>query len=106
MNDEKEKSYKDRNVWLRGVFMLLFVFLMGLAKFVTFVVVALQFLQLLFTGKMNSKLLMFGKSLSVYQYQVLLYLTYNNDIQPFPMDNWPESRSPESDPQEKSESIE
>lgn len=90
MTDEKEKCYKDRNVWLRGLFMLLFVFLMGVAKFVTLVVVAVQFLQILFTGKINAHLLTFGKSLSLYQYQVMLFLTYNSDVQPFPMQSWPE----------------
>lgn len=106
MNDEKEKSYKDRNVWLRGVFMLLFIFLMGIAKFVTLVVVAMQFLHLLLTGKMNKNLLQFGNSLSVYHYHIMLYLTYNSDVQPFPMSSWPENHSPESDTQGKSESIE
>ena len=91
MKDEKYKCYKDRNVWCRGVFMLLFVFLIGVAKFITLVVVALQFLLVLFKGKANSNLLQFGKSLSIYQYQVLLFLTYNSEVQPFPMGNWPES---------------
>lgn len=88
-----EKSYKDRNVWLRGLFMLLFVFLMGVAKFVMLVVVVLQFLLVLLTGKVNDNLLQFGKSLSVYQYQVMLFLTYNSQVQPFPMGDWPESGS-------------
>ncbi len=70
MKDEKEKFYKDRNVWLRGLFMLLFIFLMGVAKFVMLVVVVLQFLVVLFTAEANDNLLQFGKSLSVYQYQI------------------------------------
>ena len=65
MMDEKVKSYKDRNVWLRGLFMLLFIFLMGVAKFVTLVVVVLQFLMVLLTGKANNNLLQFGNSLSI-----------------------------------------
>lgn len=92
MKDEKEKYYKDRNVWIRGLFMLLFVFLMGIAKFVTLLVVALQFLLLLFTGQVNENLQQFGKSLSIYQYQVMLFLTYNSEVQPFPMDKWPETK--------------
>ena len=96
MNDEKEKCYKDRSVWIRGLFMLLFVFLMGIAKFVTLAVVALQFLLVLFTGKINNNLLLFGKSLSAYQYQVMLFLTYNSEVQPFPIGDWPENNSEES----------
>ena len=90
MKDEKEKCYKDRNVWLRGLFMLLFIFLMGVAKFVMLVVVVLQFLVVLFTAEANDNLLQFGKSLSVYQYQIMLFLTYNSEVRPFPLDDWPE----------------
>ena len=106
MTDEKEKCYKDRSVWLRGLFMLLFIFLMGIAKFVTLVVVVLQFLQVLFTGKVNVYLLQFGKSLSVYQYQIMLFLTYNSETQPFPMDNWPENSSEHSSEHSQESSAE
>ncbi len=91
MTDEKQACYKDRNVWLRGMYMLLFIFLMGVAKFVTLVVVTLQFLTVLLTGQVNNNLLRFGKSLSDYQYQIMMFLTYNSELQPFPMSNWPET---------------
>lgn len=86
--NQDEKPYKNKNVWFRGLFMLLFIFLMGVAKFVTLVVVVLQFLAVLFSGETNTNLLQFGKSLSVYQYQIALYLTYNSDIRPFPFADW------------------
>jgi hypothetical protein len=91
MNDKQEASYKDRSVWIRGLFMLGFIFLMGIAKFITLVVVLLQFLAVLFTSKANNNLLEFGKSLSVYQYQIVLYLTYNSEQRPFPIGEWPEN---------------
>ncbi|MEH6453976.1 MAG: DUF4389 domain-containing protein [Psychromonas sp.] len=93
MNEQQGESYKDRSVWLRGLFMLGYVFLMGVAKFVTLIVVILQFLSVLFTAEKNINLLQFGKSLSVYQYQVVLYLTYNSEIRPFPIGEWPEKSS-------------
>ena len=90
MNDtKKEQSYKDSSVWLRGLFMLIFIFFVGVAKFVTVVVAVCQFLVVLFTAKLNDNLLKFGKSLSVYQYQIMLYLTYNSDVRPFPIGDWP-----------------
>ena len=88
MND-KTQFLKNRNVWKRGLFMLLFIFLMGVTKFVTLVVVGFQFLVVLFTGKYNENLLNFGKSLSTYQYQILLFVTYNSEFQPFPIGEWP-----------------
>ena len=86
---KKQQSYKDRSVWLRGLFMLIFIFFMGVAKFVTVVVAVCQFLVVLFTSEINNNLLKFGKSLSVYQYQIMLYLTYNSDVRPFPVSDWP-----------------
>jgi len=90
MNDETTKSYKDRSVWLRGLYMLIFMLFLGVAKFVTFVVILFQFLTVLFTSETNNKLVKFGKSLSIYQYQVLMFLTYNSEEHPFPMAEWPE----------------
>lgn len=90
MNDKNEEQhYKNRSVWLRGLFMLIFLFFMGVTKFVTVVVVGFQFLVILFTAEKNNNLLAFGKSLSVYEYQVMLYLTYNSEFKPFPMGDWP-----------------
>ncbi|MGB5445249.1 MAG: DUF4389 domain-containing protein [Psychromonas sp.] len=90
MNDiNKAQGYKDRSVWLRGLFMLIFIFFLWVAKFVTVVVAVCQFLVVLFTSEVNNNLLEFGKSLSVYQYQILLYLTYNSDVRPFPISDWP-----------------
>jgi len=90
MHDKKTEFYKNRSVWVRGLFMLLFIFLMGLAKFVMFVVVVMHFLVVLFTAQANENLVLFGKSLSVYQYQIMLFLTYNSEFRPFPVGRWPE----------------
>ncbi|MCW8930972.1 MAG: DUF4389 domain-containing protein [Gammaproteobacteria bacterium] len=88
--NEEAKNYKDKSVWLRGLYMLIFLFLLGVAKFVAFVVIVFQFLNVLFTTEKNQKLLKFGESLSVYHYQVIMFLTYNSEEQPFPMGEWPE----------------
>ncbi|MEN8179890.1 MAG: DUF4389 domain-containing protein [Pseudomonadota bacterium] len=90
MNDETKESYKDRSVWLRGLYMLIFMFILGVVKFVAFVVILFQFLTVLFTADTNKKLVRFGQSLSTYQYQIMLFLTYNSEEYPFPMGEWPE----------------
>ncbi|MEN8133825.1 MAG: DUF4389 domain-containing protein [Pseudomonadota bacterium] len=90
MNDKKTESYKDRSVWLRGLYMLIFVFFLGVVKFVAFVVILFQFLTVLFTAETNKKLVRFGQSLSTYQYQIMMFLTYNSEEHPFPMGEWPE----------------
>lgn len=90
MDDDTTQPYKNRNVWLRGLYMLIFMFLLGLVKFVAFAVILFQFLTVLFTTETNKKLLGFGRSLSIYQYQIMLFLTYNSEEHPFPMGEWPE----------------
>ncbi len=93
MNDETIESYKDRSVWMRGLYMLVFMFFLGVAKFVTFVVILFQFLTVLFTAETNNKLIIFGQNLSTYQYEIMLFLTYNSEEQPFPIGDWPDKPS-------------
>lgn len=94
MSDDSTKPYKDRSAWMRGLYMLIFMFFLGVAKFVTFVVVVVQFVNVVFTSDTNQKLLTFGDSLSQYQYQILLFLTYNTEQQPYPMGDWPKPNAP------------
>jgi hypothetical protein len=69
--------------------MVLFAFIYGVADFVLFAVVIIQFLIRLLTGGINKPLQGFGHSLSRYIYQVLLFLTFNTEDKPFPYDDWP-----------------
>lgn len=91
MNDEITESYKDRNVWIRGAYMLVFIFFLSLAKFITFVVIFFQFLTVLFTAETNEKLVKLGQSLSTYQYQIMIFLTFNSEEHPFPIGDWPDN---------------
>ena len=70
--------------------MLLFGFLIGITKFVTLIVAVVQFIVVVVTGERNANLLHFGKSISTYQYQILLFLTFNSESLPFPIGEWPE----------------
>ena len=90
MNDEIKQKILDTNTWLRGLFMLLFFLIAGVARFVIAVVVLFQFLSVLFTGNTNAQLLTLGQSLSTYIYQITLFLTFNSEQRPFPFSNWPD----------------
>ncbi len=90
MNTEIENAPNERTIWNRGLYILIFAFCLWLAKFVAFVVVVFQFVSVLFTGSTNAKLLVFGQSLSTYQYQVMLFLTFNSEVHPYPLTDWPE----------------
>jgi len=90
MTNETDNTVNERTIWNRALYMLLFVFCLGLAKFVAFVVIVFQFFSVLFTGAPNPKLLTFGQSLSSYIYQGMLFLTFNSESHPYPLGDWPE----------------
>jgi len=91
--ENNEIACNDGTIWKRGLYMLLFAFLLGVAKFVTFTVVILQFVLMVLNDTPNAQLLAFGKSLSRYTYQVMLFLTFNSEVQPYPFSEWPSNKT-------------
>lgn len=84
-----KESITARDTWMRGIYILIFVFAYSIAEIVLGAVVLMQFLFVLFTSEKNEKLLELGQSVSYYIYQVMTYLTFNNDERPFPFSDWP-----------------
>jgi hypothetical protein len=90
--NDMERHFTSRSTWLRLVFMIVFSLLYGLSRLVIAAVVIIQFFCVLLTGEVRSELKSFGHSLSLYTYQIVEYLTFNNDTKPFPLDApWPDS---------------
>jgi len=89
MDDDLRQNMTASETWLRGLFMLLFIFLLVVARVVTGAVVVIQFLFTVFTGQCNDNLREFGASLAMYVYQALLFVTYNSENKPFPFAPWP-----------------
>ncbi|MGV6818496.1 MAG: DUF4389 domain-containing protein [Thiotrichales bacterium] len=87
---EKQSTLKDRATWKRILYMLLFAFIYSIAEIVVTAVVVLQILFRLFTGQPNDRLLAFGRQVSDYIYQILMFLTFNAEEKPFPFSNWPD----------------
>lgn len=87
--DDIKQNLKSSDTWTRVLYMLLYVILYSLAEIVLTAVVVFQLLLILFTGRKNSRLLKLGQSVSTYIYQVLSYLTFNSDYQPYPLGAWP-----------------
>ncbi len=89
MDDELKQHLTAAETWTRGLFMLLIVFLMEVAKVVTGAVVVVQFLFAVFSGEVNTNLRQFGAGLAHYIFQCVQFLTYNSDDKPFPFRPWP-----------------
>jgi uncharacterized membrane protein len=92
MSNEIKKNLKQQAIWLRGLYMLMFSLCYSIAEFVLIAVVVLQFLLNLFTGNSNPRLLELGQSLSTYIYQIIQFLTFNSDYQPYPFAEWPNGK--------------
>jgi hypothetical protein len=97
MDEELKQNLTAAETWIRGLFILLFVFLLVVARVVTGAVVVIQFLFTVFSGRTNENLRSFGASLAQFIFQTLLFLTYNSDTKPFPFSPWPNAADAGSD---------
>lgn len=77
-------------IWMRGLYMLLFVLAYSIAELVITALVVLQFLIVLFTGRGNENLLRLGNNLSAYVYQIVRFETFNSETRPYPFAPWPD----------------
>ena len=89
MSDDIKHNIKERKTWLRGLYMLVYIVCYSIAEIVLGVVVLFQFLLTLFTGRTNERLLKLGQSISTYVYQILQFLTFNDEYHPYPFGAWP-----------------
>lgn len=89
--DEIVDNLREPSSWLRIVFMVGFGVVMYLiiAPLILILMVA-QALFSVLTGESNYNLRRFGKALTEYVQQILLYLSYNSHDKPFPFDDFPE----------------
>lgn len=88
MDEQISDNLKKLGTWKRLFFMLVFAVIMSLVRMLLWGVVLLQIGSLLLTGEVNKHILNFGRSLSVYIYHILLFLTFNTDSLPFPFADW------------------
>jgi hypothetical protein len=90
MDDAMRARLSDTNVWIRGLYMLLFVIAYNVAEVLLTVIVIFQFVATLITGQPNEPLQRFGRNLSAYFYQIINFLTFNDEVRPYPFADWPD----------------
>jgi Domain of unknown function (DUF4389) len=76
-------------VFIRALFMILFIIIYYVAQWLVVAVAVFQFVVALITGKPNVNLTSFGEGLSRFIYQVARFLTFNTEEKPFPFSPWP-----------------
>ena len=89
MNEISEPTERKRNIWLRGLFMLLMGFALHVSGTVLAFVAVIQFVIVLVNDTPNARLLAFGRSLGSYLRQIVNYLTFVTETMPFPFSEWP-----------------
>lgn len=92
MDEDIKKNLKDRNSWVRGLYILLFVVLYNIAELVLMAIVIFQFGHKVITGKVSDKVMAMSKGLTRYIFQVLQYITFESEEQPFPFSDWPSAK--------------
>lgn len=89
MNDNPVTTTNSRNIWLRGLFMLLMALAYQVAGTLLFIVAVFQFVMVLLTAAPNKQLVEFGRSLGRYFQQLVNFLTFAAEQIPFPFSEWP-----------------
>lgn len=80
-----------RNIWMRGVYMLLMALAYQLSGTLLFILAVIQFLVTLFGDVPNPRLASFGRSLGRYMQQLVNFLSFASEEVPFPFSDWPAS---------------
>ncbi|MCX7196075.1 MAG: DUF4389 domain-containing protein [Proteobacteria bacterium] len=78
-----------RNIWMRGLYMLLMALAYQISGTLMFIVVIFQFLATLINDAPNAQLLKFGRNLGRYFQQIVFFLTFASEVVPFPFTDWP-----------------
>lgn len=88
MDEKINYNLTQISTWKRIFFMLIFAAIGGLVRMLIWAVIILQVASTLLTGNANTNILNFGRSLSIYTYHILLFLTFNTEVLPFPFADW------------------
>ncbi|MBT6893075.1 MAG: DUF4389 domain-containing protein [Gammaproteobacteria bacterium] len=90
MKEEMRENLIDEGIWMRGLFMVLFLIAYNIVEFLILLVALFQFVAVLFTGRVNETVLRLGNNLSLFALETFQYLTFNSNLRPFPFSPWPD----------------
>lgn len=94
MNEEPVGAGAPRNIWLRGLLMVLMGLAYQLAATLLFFLAFIQFVLVLLDSPPNVRLTAFGRNLGRYQGQIADFVSFADDQPPFPFTDWPANDEP------------
>lgn len=89
MQEEFIGVLEKRNIWLRGLLMVLMALAYQLAGTVLFFTAIIQFVFALATPAPNPRLATFGQSVGRFQSQIANFVSFASEDLPFPFADWP-----------------
>lgn len=92
INKSADENSSRKDILIRFLFVILFAGIYIIAEMVIGALVIIQFGFKLITGEVNDKLLSFSKPMTRYIYEILQFVTFNEDEKPFPFDEWPDAK--------------
>ncbi|MFQ5658932.1 MAG: DUF4389 domain-containing protein [Gammaproteobacteria bacterium] len=105
MNINVKENVKNVDVWIRGLFIVIFGVIFYVLYIVIWLLVIFQFLTKVITGNLNQNLFNFSDGLTRYAFQILLYITFQSEERPFPFSPWPVGDKNKSATPEKPEAA-
>ena len=98
-NTTLQDNLKSRTIWLRLFFVLAFIAVYSISRIIIAAVIISQFFFVLITGQKNERLNGLGQGLATYTYHIILYLTFNTEVRPYPFEmDWPNGPPGEGGP--------
>jgi hypothetical protein len=86
-----EDKPSTRDVWLRGLFMLVFMFGFAIGQSLLNILAIVQFIWLLAAREPNHFLAAFGNSLAMWLAEIGRFLSCASNDKPFPWKPWPDA---------------
>ena len=93
LNEDLKRNLKDKDTWLRFIYLVVFGIAFQLSILLIFATSVFQFLAKLFSGHSFEALSEFGSNLATYQSQVTRFLTFASDEKPFPFAPFPAQKT-------------
>jgi hypothetical protein len=98
MNNIEESKASRKQIGIRLLYTVLYLIVLEVIKFIVQITVLLQFIYLLITQKYSEPLRNFSNKLAAYAYRVIRYTTLNENVRPFPFNDFPAEMGPPEDP--------
>ena len=85
-----ESATSQRNIWMRGLLMVVMALAFQLASTLLGMLAVVQFVLTLVSEKPNARLSTFGRCLGHYLRQIAEFVSFATEDVPFPFSDWPE----------------